>query len=169
MVKHFNEQLRRQQILQESKLLQKVELLRRLRRRDLIRDTKRNCLKRNIEYRLPKMNVNQILEVSSPVRLPPKFDETQKQLHSYKVALANTKEVLAQLQEMGVKNERPADYLVQMYKSDNQMFKVRRYLTEKQQKIKQKMQGKDWESKNKRKEKMKKIAQAKRARRKNKM
>ncbi len=45
---------------------------------------------------------------------------------------------------MKIKNERPSDYLVQMYKSDNQMFKVRRYLTEKEEKIKGKMQGKDW-------------------------
>ena len=57
---------------------------------------------------------------------------------------------------MKIKNERPADYLVEMYKSDKQMFKVRRYLTEKEEKVKEKMQGKDWESKNKRKEKAKK-------------
>ena len=51
---------------------------------------------------------------------------------------------------MKVKNERPADYLAEMYKSDKQMFKVRRYLTEKETKVKEKMQGKTWESKNKR-------------------
>lgn len=51
---------------------------------------------------------------------------------------------------MKIKNERPADYLVEMYKSDKQMFKVRRYLTEKEEEIKEKMQGKDWEGKNKR-------------------
>lgn len=63
---------------------------------------------------------------------------------------------------MKIKNERPADYLVEMYKSDKQMFKVRRYLTEKEEKIKEKMQGKDWESKTKRREKAKKKAEAKR-------
>jgi len=51
---------------------------------------------------------------------------------------------------MNIKNERPADYLVEMYKSDKQMFKVRRYLTQKEEDIKEKMQGKDWQSKNKR-------------------
>jgi hypothetical protein len=31
-----------------------------------------------------------------------------------------------------------------MYKSDKQMFKVRRHLTEKEEKLKEKLQGKDW-------------------------
>ncbi len=52
---------------------------------------------------------------------------------------------------MKIKNERPADYLVEMYKSDKQMMKVRKFLTEKQERVKQKMQGHDWMSKNKRK------------------
>lgn len=59
---------------------------------------------------------------------------------------------------MKIKNQRPADYLVEMYKSDKQMMKVRKYLTEKQERIKEKMQGKDWMSKNKRKERAKKKA-----------
>lgn len=70
---------------------------------------------------------------------------------------------------MKIPNERPADYLVEMYKSDKQMFKVRRYLTEKEEKIKEKMQGKDWEGKNKRREKKQKIAEAKRAKKKDKL
>ena len=41
------------------------------------------------------------------------------------------------------------------------MFKVRRYLTEKEENIKEKMQGKDWLSKNKRKEKAKKKTEVK--------
>ena len=53
-------------------------------------------------------------------------------MHSYKVALANCQNVLRQFEEMKIKNERPADYLVEMYKSDRQMFKVRRYLTDKE-------------------------------------
>jgi hypothetical protein len=56
-----------------------------------------------------------------------------------------------------------------MYKSDRQMFKVRRYLTEKEEKIKGKMQGKDWEGKNKRREKMKKVSEAKRQRKRDKL
>lgn len=64
------------------------------------------------------------------------FDETAKEVHSYKVALQNTQTVLKQLEEMKIANERPADYLVEMYKSDKQMFKVRRYLTEKEEEIK---------------------------------
>lgn len=63
---------------------------------------------------------------------------------------------------MNIKNERPPDYLVEMYKSDKQMFKVRRYITEKEEKVKQKLQGKDWMSKAKRKERAKKKADAKR-------
>jgi len=92
-----------------------------------------------------------------------------KEVHCYKVALENTKNILGQLEAMKIKNERPADYLVEMYKSDKQMFKVRRHLTEKEEKIKEKMQGKDWQGKNKRREKMQKVAEAKRARRKNKL
>jgi hypothetical protein len=45
---------------------------------------------------------------------------------------------------MKIRNDRPKDYLVEMYKSDKQMFKVRRYLTDKDEKVKEKMQGKDW-------------------------
>ena len=48
------------------------------------------------------------------------------------MALENSTRVLKQLEEMKIKNERPADYLVEMYKSDKQMFKVRRHLTEKE-------------------------------------
>lgn len=39
---------------------------------------------------------------------------------------------------------------MEMYKSDKQMYKVRRYLTDKEERVKEKMQGKDWESKTKR-------------------
>jgi hypothetical protein len=60
------------------------------------------------------------------------------------VALQNTQKVLKQLEVMKIANERPADYLVEMYKSDKQMFKVRRYLTEKEELIKEKLQGKDY-------------------------
>lgn len=56
-----------------------------------------------------------------------------------------------------------------MYKSDKQMFKVRRYITDKETKVKEKMQGKDWLSKTKRKERAKKKAEAKRARKKTKL
>ena len=70
---------------------------------------------------------------------------------------------------MNIKNERPPDYLVEMYKSDKQMFKVRRYITEKETKVKEKMQGKDWLSKTKRKERAKKKAEAKKAKKKSKL
>jgi hypothetical protein len=119
-------------------------LLKKLRRRDLIRDTKRSCLKRKIEYKPPKMNIYEYIVSTAEQRLGKEFDETAKEVHSYKVALQNTQTVLKQLEEMKIANERPADYLVEMYKSDKQMFKVRRYLTEKEEEIKEKMQGKDW-------------------------
>ena len=70
---------------------------------------------------------------------------------------------------MNIKNERPADYLVEMYKSDKLMFKVRRYITDKESKVKERMQGKDWLSKTNRKERAKKKAEAKKARKKNKL
>jgi hypothetical protein len=56
-----------------------------------------------------------------------------------------------------------------MYKSDKLMFKVRRYITDKENKIKERMQGKDWLSKTQRKERAKKKAEAKKARKKNKL
>jgi len=52
-------------------------------------------------------------------------------VYSYKVAKENSENVLNKLDEMKIKNERPADYLVEMYKSDKQMMKVRKFLTEK--------------------------------------
>jgi hypothetical protein len=48
MVKHYNEEVRREELNQVAKINEKVELLRKLRRRDFVRDTKRSCLKRNI-------------------------------------------------------------------------------------------------------------------------
>jgi hypothetical protein len=98
-----------------------------------------------------------------------KFDETAKELHSYKVALENCHQVLKKLEALNIKNERPADYLVEMYKSDRQMFKVRRHLTEKEEQIKERMQGKDWQSKNKRREKAKKKAEVKKEKKKEKL
>jgi hypothetical protein len=90
------------------------------------------------------MNIYEFIVASSEAKLAKDFDETAKEVHSYKVALENTQTVLKQLEQMKIPNDRPADYLVEMYKSDKQMFKVRRYLTEKEEKIKEKMQGKDW-------------------------
>lgn len=55
----------------------------------------------------------------------------QSEVFSYKVAKENTENVLNQLDELKIKNERPADYLVEMYKSDKQMMKVRKFITEK--------------------------------------
>ena len=49
------------------------------------------------------------------------------------------------------------------------MFKVRRYITDKESKIKERMQGKDWLSKTQRKERAKKKAEAKKSRKKNKL
>lgn len=144
MVKHFSEEVRREELYQVDKIAQKTELLRKLRRRDLVRDTKRSCLKRKVEYKPPKMNIYEFIVSTAEQRLGKDFDETAKEVHSYKVALQNAQTVLKQLEEMKIKNERPADYLVEMYKSDKQMFKVRRHLTEKEEEIKEKMQGKDW-------------------------
>lgn len=107
-----------------------------MRRRDLILDTRKNCIKRGVEYSRPKLNINEYLTSTAQDKMGQKFDETQKEVHCYRVALQNTKEVLRQLEEMEVKNERPADYLVEMFKSDKQMFKVRRHLTEKEEDIK---------------------------------
>ena len=70
---------------------------------------------------------------------------------------------------MSVKNERPPDYLVEMFKSDKLMFKVRRYITDKESKVKQRMQDKDWLSKTQRKERAKKKVEAKKSRKKNKL
>ena len=63
---------------------------------------------------------------------------------------------------MNIRNERPSDYLVEMYKSDKQMLMVR-YLAAKEEDVKEKMQGKGWESKKKRRERAKKKSEAKKA------
>lgn len=169
MVKHFNQEVTREEFEQVGKINAKAELLRKIRRRELVKDTKRSCIKRNIEYKPPKMNIYEYIVSTSEEKLAKDFDETAKEVHSYKVALHNAQNILKQLEQMKIANERPADYLVEMYKSDKQMFKVRRYLTEKEEKIKEKMQGKDWEGKNKRREKKQKIAEAKRAKKKDKL
>jgi hypothetical protein len=56
-----------------------------------------------------------------------------------------------------------------MYKSDKQMFKVRRFITDKESKIKEKMQGKDWLSKTKKKERAQKKAAVKKEKKKAKL
>lgn len=65
MVKHFNEELVREEFCQESKITLKTELLRKLRRVDLIKDTKRNCLKRGIEYKSPKNNIFEFITATA--------------------------------------------------------------------------------------------------------
>lgn len=60
----------------------------------------------------------------------------QAEVYAYKVAKINVEAVLNKIEEMKIKNERPPDYLVEMYKSDKQMLKVRRYLTQKEEKVK---------------------------------
>jgi len=65
MVKHFNEELRKDELIQEGKLAAKAEVLRKLRRRDLVRDTKRSSIKRNIEYKAPKMNILEYVVANS--------------------------------------------------------------------------------------------------------
>lgn len=82
------------------------------------------------------------------------------------MAKENVEWVLNKIDELKIKNERPPDYLVEMYKSDKQMLKVRRYLTEKEERVKEKMQGHDWMSKNKRRERAQKKSEAKRAKKK---
>lgn len=58
------------------------------------------------------MNINEYLVSTFSSKLSAKADETEKEVHSYKVALKNTEKVLKQLAEMNIKNDRPADYLV---------------------------------------------------------
>jgi hypothetical protein len=58
------------------------------------------------------LNINEYLVSSSENRLGKDYDETAKEVHCYKVALQNTQKILKQLEEMKIKNERPADYLV---------------------------------------------------------
>lgn len=114
--------------MQEDKLIAKAELLRKLRRIDLIKDQKKNCLRRAIPYVKPKANIHEFLYWESKNKLYAKADETAKEVHAFKTALGNVEAVLKQLTEMQIRNERPADYLVEMYKSDKQMFKVRKHL-----------------------------------------
>ena len=58
-----------------------------MRKRDLIRDTKKNCLKRGIDYKAPTININEFITISNKETLPKKYDETAKEVHAYKVAL----------------------------------------------------------------------------------
>ncbi len=89
--------MRKEELLQEDKLIAKAEILRKLRRRDLVRDTKRSSIRRSIEYKPPKMNVLEYLVSSSETKLPNNFDETAKEVHSYRVALENSQKVMKQL------------------------------------------------------------------------
>ena len=69
MVKEFSTELRREELNQKDKIEAKAEELRKMRRRDLIRDTKKNCLKRSIPYVVPKMNVYEYIEATNQEKL----------------------------------------------------------------------------------------------------
>lgn len=120
-------------------------------RKDHIKDRKKQCLKRGVEYKKQPISLHDIISTVSELTASNVKDDVQREVAIYKIALQNTEKVLDQLNQMNIRNERPADYLVEMYKSDKQMFKVRRFITDKETKIKEKMQGKDWLSKTKRK------------------
>ena len=96
--------MRCEELNQSEKIQAKAELLQKMRRRDLIKDTKKNCLKRNIEFVNPRLNINEYLTQTSEDRLPQKHDQAAKEVHSYKVALENSQKVLRQLEDMKIKN-----------------------------------------------------------------
>jgi predicted RNA binding protein with dsRBD fold (UPF0201 family) len=61
MVKQFSQELKKEELVQNDKILLKIEELRKLRRKDLVLDTRRNCLKRGVDYVSPKLNINEYL------------------------------------------------------------------------------------------------------------
>ena len=67
--------MRREEINQQDKISAKIEQLRLIRRKELIRDTKRNCIKRGVPYQAPKLNVNEFMVASDAAVLPKGYDE----------------------------------------------------------------------------------------------
>lgn len=49
----------------------------------------------------------------------------------------NVNNMFAELRELGVRLDRPHDYMAEMYKSDTHMGKIRRHLAEKEVNIKE--------------------------------
>ena len=61
MVKKFTEELRKEGLIQEEKLLQKAQELTLLRKRDFIRDRKRAALKQNKPYAKSAITIDHYL------------------------------------------------------------------------------------------------------------
>jgi rRNA-processing protein EBP2 len=63
--------------------------------------------------------------------------DIQREVQTYKITLDNVNKVLSELKTFKIGNERPHDYLAEMYKSDTHMTKIRKHLAEREANIKE--------------------------------
>lgn len=63
--------------------------------------------------------------------------DIQHELQVYQMTHDNVNNMFAELRELGVRLDRPHDYMAEMYKSDTHMGKIRRHLAEKEVNIKE--------------------------------
>lgn len=84
-------------------------------------------------YEVPAITSSSRIIIDKKADITP---DIQREVQTYKIALDNVESVLSSLNSMKIKNERPHDYLAEMYKSDTHMGKIRKHLAERDVNIK---------------------------------
>ena len=85
-------------------------------------------------YELPTVTSASRIVIEKGVDITP---DIQREVQTYKLTLDNVNNILDRLKAAKINNERPHDYLAEMYKSDTHMTKIRRHLAEKDAYIKE--------------------------------
>lgn len=70
MVKKFKEEIKKEEIYIQDKLMQKAEELVLLRKRDFIRDNKRAAMRLGIQYKKKAIKIYDNLSITSSLTLP---------------------------------------------------------------------------------------------------
>ena len=78
MVKHFKEEFKSEEICQTEKLQQKAQLLATLIRKDHIKDRKKHCLKKGVEYKRQPITLHDIITSVSQLSAAKVKDDVQR-------------------------------------------------------------------------------------------
>lgn len=73
-------------------------------RKDHIRDRKKHCIKKGIEYKKRPITLHDIVTAVSDLTTGNVKDDVKREVAIYKIALQNTEKVLGSLNEMNLKN-----------------------------------------------------------------
>lgn len=74
---------------------------------------------------LPTATSSSRITIEKGVDITP---DIQREVQTYKLTLDNVNNILDKLKVLKINNERPHDYLAEMYKSDTHMTKIRKHL-----------------------------------------